>query len=202
MAKLPYHISGKLHVRGKSRFVGDEAPLSGMLYAKFFFSPVAHARIIKLDLEAAKAQPGVQAVLSASDITGENMIGHVIRDEPLFPETEIMYQHQALAMVLAEDESIAEAAASLITLEYEELPAILEIPEADAKGEWYIPERKIACGDAQKALSESLIPSKATAIAAVRNTSTWRASACAPFLMRMNRYICFAPHRAPWKCRK
>jgi len=36
MAKLPWHISGKLHVRGKSRFVGDEAPLSGMLYAKFF----------------------------------------------------------------------------------------------------------------------------------------------------------------------
>lgn len=155
MAKLPYHISGKLHVRGKSRFVGDEAPLSGMLYAKFFFSPVAHARIIKLDLEAAKARPGVHAVLSASDITGENMIGHVIRDEPLFPETEIMYQHQALAMVLAEDEAIAEAAASLITLEYEELPAILEIPDADAQGEWYIPERKIACGDAQKALSES-----------------------------------------------
>ncbi|MDD4686487.1 MAG: molybdopterin-dependent oxidoreductase [Candidatus Cloacimonadaceae bacterium] len=155
MAKLPWHISGKLHVSGRSRFIGDEAPLQGMLYAKFLFSPIAHARIKMLDFSVAKALPGVHAVIGAQDIPGENMIGHVIKDEPLFPETEIMYYFQPLAMVLAEDESIAEAAVSKIKLEYEKLKPVLEIEEADKQKAWYIPERKIECGDVHKALQHS-----------------------------------------------
>lgn len=143
MAKVPWHLNGRLHVSGCSRFIADEPPLSGMLHAKFFFSPVAHARLISLDLSAAKAFPGVHAVLSAEDIPAENQIGQAIKDEPLFPETEIMYYHQPLAMVLAEDESIAETAAQLIKLEYEELHPILSIEEADSNKEWYIPERRI-----------------------------------------------------------
>lgn len=155
MAKLPWHINGSLHVSGRSRFIADEAPLSGMLYAKFFFSPVAHAKIIKLHLSAAKAFPGVYAVYGAEDIPGRNMIGHVFKDEPLFPEDEIMFYHQALAMILAEDESIAEAAASLVTLETEELPPILTIEEADRLQHWYIPERKIERGDVADALNKA-----------------------------------------------
>ncbi|HNQ55658.1 MAG TPA: hypothetical protein PKG66_09600, partial [Methanothrix sp.] len=91
MAKLPWHISGKLHVSGRSRFIGDEAPLEGMLYAKFLFSPIAHARLLKLNPDGAKAFPGVHSVITAQDIPGENMIGHVIKDEPLFPVDRIMY---------------------------------------------------------------------------------------------------------------
>jgi xanthine dehydrogenase large subunit len=155
MAKYPKHINGKLHVSGTSRFIGDEAPLHGMLYAKFFFSPVAHAKILSLDVSQAKAYPGVYAVLGASDIPGENMIGHVIKDEPLFPEQIIMYHYQPLAMVLAEDESIAEAAAKLIRLDYEELKPILEIEEAEAKQEWYIPERQMHCGRVEAGLQKS-----------------------------------------------
>lgn len=153
--KLPLHISGKLHVTGTSRFVGDEAPLTGMLYIKFLFSPIAHGIIKKMDISAAERFPGVHAVLTAKDIPGENMIGHVIKDEPLFPEEKIMYCYQPLAMVLSEDESIAEAAVAKIELQYEELPPVLEIQDADAKAEWYIPERKIHCGDIEAALKQS-----------------------------------------------
>ncbi|MFA5483509.1 MAG: hypothetical protein WC252_03145, partial [Candidatus Cloacimonadaceae bacterium] len=78
MAKLPWHINGKLHVSGRSRFIGDEAALQGMLHAKFFFSSIAHARLISLDISAAQAFPGVHSVITAKDIPGENMIGHVI----------------------------------------------------------------------------------------------------------------------------
>lgn len=155
MAKIPWHINGPLHVSGRSRFIGDEAPLSGMLYAKFFFSPVAHAKIKKLDISAAKAFPGVYAVYGAEDVPGQNMIGHVIKDEPLFPTDEIMFYHQPLAMVLAEDESIAEAAARLITLQAEELPPVFSIEEADRLKQWYIPERKIERGDVADALNRS-----------------------------------------------
>ncbi|MBW6513543.1 MAG: molybdopterin-dependent oxidoreductase [Candidatus Syntrophosphaera sp.] len=155
MSKLPPHISGKLHLTGSSRFIGDEVPLPNMLYAKFLFAPVAHARITRLDVSKAASVPGVERVVTAADIPGENQIGHVIKDEPLFPETLIMYAGQPLAMVLSEDEILAEDAVKLIELEYEELPLLLEIDAADRAGEWYVPERKIECGDAQKALREA-----------------------------------------------
>ncbi len=141
------HISGKLHLTGRSHFIADEAPISGMLHAKFLFSPVAHARITNLDFSKAEAYPGVHRILSARDIPGANMIGHVIKDEPLFPTDIIMYAWQPLAMVLAEDEAIAEEAIKHIQLSYEELPLLLEAEAADAAGEWYVPERKIECGD-------------------------------------------------------
>jgi len=155
MTKLPWHINGKLHVCGSSAFIADEPPQKGMLHAKFLFSPVAHARIKRLDLSKAKSFPGVHAVISYNDIPGENMIGHVLPDEPLFPDKTIMYCGQVLAMVLSEDESIAEAAVKLIDFEYEELEPILTIDEADRKQEWYIPERKIERGQVEQALKKS-----------------------------------------------
>ncbi|MCK9310627.1 MAG: molybdopterin-dependent oxidoreductase, partial [Candidatus Cloacimonetes bacterium] len=114
---------------------------------RFFFSPIAHGSILKLDISQAAAYPGVYRVLTAQDIPGVNQIGHVIKDEPLFPTDTIMYAYQPLAMVLSEDELIAEAAAKLITLEVQELPLILTAAEADAAKEWYVPERSIASGD-------------------------------------------------------
>lgn len=155
MKKQPFHISGKLHLTGSSRFIADEAPLPGMLHAKFFYSPVAHAKILNLDVSEAVSIPGVERVITSADIPGANQIGHVIKDEPLFPEERIMYLGQPLAMVLSADATLAEDAAKLIRLEYEELPPLLEIDAADAKKEWYIPERKIECGDVAKALSEA-----------------------------------------------
>jgi len=157
MSKLPPHISGKLHLTGSSRFIGDEAPLPGMLHAKFLFSPVPHARITRLDVSHAAVLPGIARVVTAADIPEINQIGHVIKDEPLFPDPEIMYSGQPLAMVLSEDELLAEEAVRLIELEYEELAPILDIDAADAAGEWYIPERKIECGDVDTALREAPI---------------------------------------------
>jgi xanthine dehydrogenase large subunit len=155
MSKLPAHISGKLHLAGASRFIGDEPPLPGMLFAKFLFAPVAHARITKLDVSKASSIKGIERVITAGDVPGENQIGHVIKDEPLFPAEKIMYCGQPVAMVLSEDEYLAEKAVREIVLEYEELPPLLEIEEADAAGEWYIPERTIECGDVVKALGEA-----------------------------------------------
>jgi len=152
MSKLPWHINGKLHVTGASKFIGEDTKPAGLLYARFLFSSVAHANIKKLDVSHAKALPHVTAVLSWQDIPGENQIGHVIKDEPLFPEHEIMYVGQPLAMVLSPYPRIAEQAIKLIELEYEELHPILDIDEADAQQAWYVPERRIIDGDVETAL--------------------------------------------------
>ncbi len=149
------HLAGALHLTGKSRFIADEAPLAGTLYARFCFSPVAHARLRKLDISMAEQFPGVYKVITATDIPGENMIGHVIKDEPLFPTLEIMYAWQPLAMVLAENERSAELAAALIKADYEELPAIYDPEDADAAKQWYVPERRIESGNVEQAFSEA-----------------------------------------------
>jgi len=149
------HLSGALHLTGKSRFIADEAPLQGTLYAKFLFSPVAHARLRKLDISQAESYPGIYKVITAADIPGQNMIGHVIKDEPLFPTLEIMYAFQPLAMVLAEDERCAELALAQIKIDYEELPAIFDPEDADAREMWYVPQRKIENGDVDKAFAEA-----------------------------------------------
>ncbi|MDP2173124.1 MAG: molybdopterin-dependent oxidoreductase [Candidatus Cloacimonadaceae bacterium] len=156
MKKAPFHISGKLLLTGNARFVGDEAPLPEMLHAKFLFSPVAHALITKLDVSKAANIKGIARIITADDVPGENQIGHVIKDEPLFPISKIMFYGQPLAIVLSEDERLAEAAAKEIELEYQELPPLLEIDDAEAACEWYIPERKIECGEVDKALMEAV----------------------------------------------
>lgn len=155
MSSRTQHLSGRLHVSGQSHFIADEAPLHGTLYGKFLFSPVPHARLLSIHTEDAAMFPGVFKVLTAADIPGSNQIGHVIKDEPLFPSETIMYAWQPLAMVLAEDELVAEAAARLIKLHYEELPPVLTALEADARGETYVPERKIEAGDVESALASA-----------------------------------------------
>jgi xanthine dehydrogenase large subunit len=152
MKKLPWHINGPLHVKGASKFIGEDIKPEGLLHARFLFSPVAHAIIRKLDISKALALKGVSDVITHKDIPGVNQIGHVIKDEPLFPEQEIMYAGQPLAMVLSPFPRIAEQAVKLIELEYEELHPIFDIDEADKKQEWYVPERKIENGDVLQAL--------------------------------------------------
>lgn len=152
MKKLPWHINGRLHVTGKSKFIGEDNKPEGLLYARFLLSPIAHATILKLDVSKAREMTNITAVFTCKDVPGVNQIGHVIKDEPLFPEKEIMYVGQPLAMVLSPYPLVADKAVKLIELEYKELHPIFDIDEADKKKEWYIPERKIENGKVQTEL--------------------------------------------------
>ena len=66
-------------VRGRGRFV-DDVDKQGMGYAAFVRSPHAHARIVSVDIEAARKAPGVLTVLTAKDMTG---VGNVSRHPPI-----------------------------------------------------------------------------------------------------------------------
>ncbi len=154
MKRKNWHISGKLHVTGNSKFIGEEKP-EAMLTAKFLFSPVAHANIISIDTSQAEAMPEIEAVLTAKDVIGKNYLGHNIDEEPLFPAIKIMYVGQPVAMVLSANPEAAEAAVKKIKLDYEELQPVLTIPEAEALKQWYIPEKSFNMGDVDKAIAES-----------------------------------------------
>jgi len=135
------------HVRAESPFIDDLPEPAGILFAAVLPSPVAHGKIISLDITAAKSASGVVGVFAADDVPGENQIGGIIQDEPLLAEGEVHFLGQPVAFVAAESVREARAALKLIKLEIDELPCVLDPREAAAKGDLIAPARSFSCGD-------------------------------------------------------
>ena len=118
------------HVRGESLFLDDIIVRQDTLYGLVFDSPKAHGIIKKLDIIKAASVEGVIKIFTYKDIPGENQIGGIIPDEPLFAENEVHYSGQPIAFIVARSESIAKKARALINVEIDELPIITQAKES------------------------------------------------------------------------
>jgi 4-hydroxybenzoyl-CoA reductase subunit alpha len=171
----PFSVVGKdvprtdaeAKARGTARYT-DDLKLPGMLYGKLLRSPLAHARIVHIDVTRALALPGVKCALTAND-TPKIKYGNW----RLFPDTQdeyplavdkVRFIGDEVAAVAAIDKDIAEEALELITVEYEELPAVFDVESATAEGAPVIHDycptnvsvnRKIQYGDVEKGFAES-----------------------------------------------
>ena len=145
------HVDAALHTRGKSQYVDDIPPPIDMLFAAVFSSPCAHGNIQKLNFREAQKMDGVEAILTASDIPGENQIGPIIEDEPLLTQNHVRYVGQPIAVVIARSSKIAIHAVHKIDIEIEELPVILDPLEAFDKGEIIGVPRHFNMGDVESA---------------------------------------------------
>src|SRR5688572_5317735 len=123
-----YRVEGPLKVTGKARYSGD-VQIPGMLWARFLLSPHPHARILRIDTTAAKAVPGVHAVLTGADI-GNRRFGRFLYDWSVLAYERVLYVGERVAAVAAESRDAAEEAVNAIVVEYEELPAILDPDDA------------------------------------------------------------------------
>ncbi|MDH3492366.1 MAG: xanthine dehydrogenase, partial [Acidobacteriota bacterium] len=103
------NLDSNSHVRGESVYLDDIPLLGGTLYACVFDSTVAHGRIESIDIETAAGSAGVERVILAEDIIGENQIGGIIPDEPLLAEKEVHFCGMPIAIVLADSEGNARA---------------------------------------------------------------------------------------------
>ena len=120
-------------LRGLGHFV-DDVDLVGQLWMRVLRAPLAHARISSLRTEAALSLPGVEAVLTGDDLAWARPIPvrtrteHELDDflQPVLARERVRYVGEPVAVVLAEDAYLAEDAAELIEVEYEELPAALD----------------------------------------------------------------------------
>jgi xanthine dehydrogenase large subunit len=140
-----------LHVRGESSFIDDLPSPAGTLFAAVLGSPVAHGAITRLDVAAALSCEGVERVLTAADIPGENQIGAILPDEPLLATEEVHHVGQAVAVVLARSAAAARRARREITLEIAARPPVLDPREAAARGQLLQPARTFAIGDVEAA---------------------------------------------------
>ena len=144
----------------------DDFYMEGMCYGSALRSRYPRARVLSIDTAAAKALPGVIAVLTAKDIPGENKIGHLKHDQyTLIPVGGLThYLGDAVALVAAEDMDTVLKAKKLIKVEYEELLAVHSIEEAarqDAPRVFDEEEsnvqayKHVSRGDAQKAIESA-----------------------------------------------
>lgn len=145
------NLDSNNHVTGKSVYLDDILVQKGTLLAVVFGSPIAHGKITHLDISKAQALLGVEKVLTYKDITGQNQIGGIIEDEPLFAEHEVHFQGQPIALVVAKDEHTARKAIKLIEIKFEELEVVIDPRIAKEKGQLLIPPRTFRIGDISNA---------------------------------------------------
>ena len=115
-------------IRGQGNFI-DDHKLPGMLHGDFLRSSHAHARIKSINADAAKALPGVVAVVTADDLKPLNLhwIPTLAGDTmAVLADEKVHFQNQEIAFVIAEDRYICMDAVQLIEVEYEALPAIVD----------------------------------------------------------------------------
>ena len=139
-----HRVDGVEKVTGKAVYTGD-IQLPGMAHARILRSPVAHARLVKVDASKAKELPGVIATLTRDDIQGFNYkYGATYKDQSIVAVDKVRYVGDPVAAVMADDPATAEQALELIEVEYDELPKVTNIEEAIAPGAIQVHEGGVA----------------------------------------------------------
>ncbi|PZA20753.1 xanthine dehydrogenase subunit D [Modestobacter versicolor] len=142
---------GPAKVRGEFTYAGDLAA-EGMLVGVTLRSPHPHARITRIDTAAARALPGVHAVLTADDVPGDLHFGLTLRDEPVLADGVVRYAGEPVAVVAAVDAATAGRAARAVEVDYEPLPALTD-PQLSLTAEPLHPDGNVyrhvsyRCGD-------------------------------------------------------
>ncbi|MGO4383025.1 xanthine dehydrogenase family protein molybdopterin-binding subunit [Specibacter sp. RAF43] len=125
-------------ITGRSRYT-DNMVLPGMLHLAMVRSPFAHAKITAVDVTAAKASPGVMAVLTGADVAGEQ--GSLPNAWPITPDQvapahpaiavdEVAFAGEVVAAIVARTAAAARDAVELVDVSYEELPVVMDLEEA------------------------------------------------------------------------
>jgi len=147
---------------GSRPFVAD-MDVPGLLHAAVVLSPHARARVLGIDTSKAAALPGVVKVITAKDVPGDRWVGQIYKDWPVLVAEgeEVRYVGDVLAVIAAETSRIARAAAALVAVAYERLPALLDpadaikpgAPQVNPKHENVLSRTSIRRGEVDAALA-------------------------------------------------
>lgn len=125
-------LEGMDKITGRAQYVAD-IKLPGMLHARPLLSPYAHATIVSINTEAAQAVPGVVAVLTADDLPTKDRVMNS-RHSAVLAKDKVLFRGQPVVIVVAETEEAAQDGADAVEIEYEPLPAVVDIETAIAPG--------------------------------------------------------------------
>ena len=161
---------------GAVRYVGDLG-LPGMAHVAIVRSLVPHARLAAIDAKQAAAADGVLGVFTAADLKAETY-GRSVRDVPVLATEKVRFAGERVAAVVAESRAAAEAAAALVDITYDDLPAVLSpgaalLPGAPAVHEapWDYPRAAVTAADGTNVQSRVRHGSPDQAEAALRSAA-------------------------------
>jgi CO/xanthine dehydrogenase Mo-binding subunit len=127
-APTPIRQDGRDKVTGSGRYAAD-LTLTGMLHGALRIAGIPHARIRRIDTSAARALPGVHAILTAADVP-DVRYGAFLKDRTVFARDVVRWEGEVIAAVAAATPRIAAQAAALIDIELEPLPAVTDLEAA------------------------------------------------------------------------
>ena len=150
LSEVEYNIVGKRPVRpdgvdkvtGRAQY-GADVKLNGLLHAKVLRSPHPHARIRSIDTSKAEALPGVKAVITAKDLPFASLSKEELgadygrlkfASDHMLASDKALFKGHPVAAVAAVNAHVAESAMALIEVDYEVLPAVVDVREAMEDG--------------------------------------------------------------------
>ncbi|MCG8491505.1 MAG: xanthine dehydrogenase molybdopterin binding subunit [Sneathiellales bacterium] len=149
------HDSAIKQVSGDAAYIDDIPEAKDLLHLYIAQSTKAHARLLKMEVEAVRNAEGVVAVYTAADVPGINDASPVLGDDPVFAEDLVEYVGQALFVVAGETLEQARSAAKLAVIEYEELEALITVDQAMAAQSFVLPTKELNRGNATEALEKA-----------------------------------------------
>ena len=152
------HESAALHVSGEAAYIDDLPEWNATLHVALGLAPVASGKLVAIDVDALRREPGVVAVLTAADIPGVNDCGAILDDEPIFGDGTVRYRGQPLFAILADDRDtarrVAARAQDFVTIDA--TPPVLTALAAHAQQRYVVPPmhlvRESAPGSTRRAL--------------------------------------------------
>lgn len=158
VGKPMVHASAYKQATGEAIYCDDLPKFENELYLGLVLSTKAHANIISIDESEALCQPGVHRFFSAKDLTeDQNKVGPIFHDDEVFASKKVITQGQVIGAIVADNQTIAQRAARLVKVEYEELsPIIITIEDAIAHKSFLkgYPV-KVIKGDVEKSFKEA-----------------------------------------------
>ncbi|EOD81312.1 Xanthine dehydrogenase, molybdenum binding subunit [Grimontia indica] len=133
VGKSVKHESAEKQVSGEALYIDDRGEFPNQLHVYALMSPHAHANITKLDVSPCYKVPGVRTVITAEDVPGELDIGPILPGDPMLADGKVVYVGQPVIAVAADSLDNARKGAEAAIVEYELLPAALDVEEALAQ---------------------------------------------------------------------
>jgi xanthine dehydrogenase large subunit len=140
------HESAKEHVSGTAEYIDDRTFLKNELIVDVYFSPLAHAKITRIDVSKALEHKGIVGVYLAQDLA-LNIWGNIFHDQPFLADKLVSYVGEPIAIIAGENHEAVLQAKKLIKVEFEELKPVLSISKARENKLYIGPNRKIERGD-------------------------------------------------------
>jgi len=132
IGKVEKRLDAFEKVTGQAKYAND-IKLPGMLYGKVKRSQLPHAKILNIDTTKAEKLPGVKAIVTGKEFSlhyNNPLYGSPLQDQPLLAVDKVRYMGEPVVGVIAVSEEVAEEAITLVNVEYEELPAVLDPEKA------------------------------------------------------------------------